>query len=175
MKNKTWTVRLAAAGIIVAALGGVAFAVGQQGSQSDPLVTLSYLNEKGLPAVLAQVDTKLTEREKQLEDKLSSVKDDYLAEVNRRLNGQDTDAESAYVTVTLTAGQTLTAQSGCELLLRTGAVTVTGALLDMTDGSTLASGGALTANHLYLATADATVLNASNAVTLMARGSYTVS
>ena len=44
----------------------------------------------------------------------------------------------------------------------------------MTSGGTLANGGALTANHLYLATIEGRGVSASTAVTLMVRGNYTI-
>ena len=43
MKKTHWPTRLAAGCLVTLTLVGVAFAAGQQGSQSDPLVTLSYL------------------------------------------------------------------------------------------------------------------------------------
>ena len=48
-------------------------------------------------------------------------------------------------------------------------------LADSTDGSTLASGGALQPNHLYLITADGRGLKATADATVMVRGSYTIS
>ena len=41
-------------------------ATGGAGTSSDPLVTLSYLNEKFLPQVLSDVDKKTASREKEL-------------------------------------------------------------------------------------------------------------
>ena len=46
MKKTHWPARLAAGCLVTLTLVGVAFAAGQQGSQSDPLVTLSYLTQK---------------------------------------------------------------------------------------------------------------------------------
>ena len=67
----------------------------------------------------------------------------------------------------------------CELLLRSGTATCVSdsspGLVDMTDGATLANGGALKANHLYLATIEGRGVRASTAVTIMVRGEYTVS
>ena len=81
--------------------------------------------------------------------------------------------------VELSAGQTLTGSAACELLLRSGTATCVSdsspGLVDMTDGATLANGGALKANHLYLATIEGRGVRASTAVTIMVRGEYTVS
>ncbi|MCD7947703.1 MAG: hypothetical protein LUG13_05325 [Oscillospiraceae bacterium] len=174
--------RVLIAGVIIAGLGGVVFAAGQQGTQSDPLVTLSYLNDKTTPDILAQVDTKLSNRESQLKTQLESVGSDLSKQVSDKVsenNAAGGTVMSAYSAVTLKAGQTLTADAGCELLLRTGsAVCVASAapgLVDMTGGATLASGGALVANHLYLATESGHGVKASDAVTLMVRGDYQVS
>ena len=47
-------------------------ATGGAGTSSDPLVTLSYLNEKFLPQILSEVDKKTTSREQTLSSKPSS-------------------------------------------------------------------------------------------------------
>ena len=62
MKPSKWTSRLACTILVVGTIAGVALAAGTQGSQSDPLVTLSYLNEVALPGLLKQVDQKLDAR-----------------------------------------------------------------------------------------------------------------
>lgn len=46
-------------------------ATGGAGTSSDPLVTLSYLNEKFLPQVLSDVDKKTASHEKELSQKLT--------------------------------------------------------------------------------------------------------
>ena len=53
MKKTHWPARLAAGCLVTLTLVGVAFAAGQQGSQSDPLVTLSYLTQKATPSILS--------------------------------------------------------------------------------------------------------------------------
>lgn len=186
MKKKAWPVRLISGGLVTLTLLGVAVAAGQQGSQSDPLVTLSYLNQQVTPAILAQVDSQLTARQSELEGKLAAVKDSYVKEVEAKLNGsggtssggQTASGSASYQVVTLSAGQTLTGGAACEFLLRTGTATCVSdsspGLVDMTDGTTLASGGALKANHLYLGTIEGRGVKASTAVTIMVRGSYTI-
>ncbi len=153
MKRRMWTSRLACAVLVVGVLGGVAFAAGTQGSQDDPLVTLSYLNEKAMPEIMKQVDAKLAEREKALTEKLQE------------------ESQSAFSTVELKAGKTLTLSSGSQILLRQGGLTTTAPLLDLTDGTTH-NGGELTANHLYLAAGDSQTLTASTAVTAMVQGGW---
>ena len=65
MKHKKWMPRLLAGGLVTGSLMGVALAAAQ-GTQSDPLVTLSYLNDKATPSILSQVDIKISQREAEL-------------------------------------------------------------------------------------------------------------
>lgn len=183
-----WLIRLAAAALVCVPLAGAALASGQQGTRSDPLVTLSYLEQKATPALLEQVDAKLTQREADLRSQLSDVVDRYIREVEDKLLGTGgtvtpspglSGTGAAYQVVTLAAGQTITGSAACEFLLRSGtAVCVADSapgLVDMTGGTTLPNGGALTANHLYLATIEGRGLRASTAVTLMVRGDCVIS
>ncbi len=180
MKQKNWPLRLLSGGLVTAALIGVAVAAGQQGSQSDPLITLSYLNQQAIPSILEQVDDQVAAREAQLKGQLESVSDGYLQEVEDKLNGTGTSsAGGVFQIVNLKAGQTVVGKAACEFLLRTGSgVCVSDSspgLIDTTTGSTLAGGSALTANHLYLGTIDGRGVKATTDVTIMVRGSYTIS
>lgn len=87
-------------------------------------------------------------------------------------------AAPSYQVVNLSAGQTITGGAACEFLLRSGTATCVSdtspGLVDMTAGTTLAGGGALTANHLYLATIEGRGVKASTAVTLLVRGTYSI-
>jgi hypothetical protein len=129
---------------------GVAVAAGTQGSQSDPLVTLSYLNEKVKPDILAQVDEKL-------EKKMAELKTQ---------NG-------AFLSVEVAAGKSLTLSAGTQFLVRGSGFTSTDALVDLTDGTTWKGGGELVQNHLYLATGDGQKVTSKSAATLLVQGSYT--
>ena len=179
MKKTHWPTRLAAGCLVTLTLVGVAFAAGQQGSQSDPLVTLSYLTQKATPSILSQVDGKLTAREAELKKQLSAVVEGYVKEVEDKLetSGGGSSVQpsggASYQVVNLSAGQTITGGAACEFLLRSGTDTSPG-LVDMTAGTTLAGGGALTANHLYLATIEGRGVKASTAVTLLVRGTYSI-
>lgn len=170
--------------LLTAALsvGALALLLGAAaGSQTDPLVTMSYLNDVNAPAILKQVESKLDSREQALVDKLDAVADAYVQEVEGLLgsSGGTGTASSVFSVVTVKAGQQLLGSTGCELLLRGGSAACVAAsapgLVDSTDGSTLASGGALQPNHLYLITADGRGLKATADATVMVRGSYTIS
>ena len=114
MKKTHWPARLAAGCLVTLTLVGVAFAAGQQGSQSDPLVTLSYLTQKATPSILSQVDSKLTAREAELKKQLSAVVEGYVKEVEDKLaaSGGGSSVQpsggASYQVVNLSAGQTIT-------------------------------------------------------------------
>lgn len=178
MKQQKWVPRLLAGGLVTLSLMGVALAA-NQGSQSDPLVSLSYLNDKATPAILTQVDTKVSQREASLKSQLDQVVAGYVKEVESKISGGGSGgSSSSYQVVSLSQGQKLVTGSTCEILLRSGSATCVSesspGLVDMTGGGTLAPGGSLVANHLYLATIEGRGVKATSAVTLMVRGSYSI-
>ena len=158
-KYKILTVVLAAA--LVLALGAVGvLASGVYGTQSDPLVTVSYLNDVFTPALRTE-----------LENQANAITEQFEGELSAQLSA----STGGYALVTLQPGQTLQAQPGCEVLLRAGTLTVSAAgLSDCTAGTAAAAGAALTTNHLYLAGSAVTLTAGAAAVTVMARGIYTV-
>ena len=56
MQRKKWSNRLACVGLVAAVIAGGAIAAGTQGSQSNPLVTLDYLNEVVVPQLMKDVE-----------------------------------------------------------------------------------------------------------------------
>ena len=156
--NRAWKIRLGALCLTGLCLGtGAALAAGDA---DDPLVTLSYLNETVLPKLLSQTDEKAKVRQTELANQLSQV-----------MAQGGGGASASYTVVTLNPGQRMDLDIGCEVLLRVGSATagaaVDPALVDVSAGGELYSGGALVRNHLYLATmSDHYVL---------ARGGYRVS
>ena len=154
--NRAWKIRLGALCLTGLCLGtGAALAAGDA---DDPLVTLSYLNETVLPKLLSQTDEKAKVRQTELANQLSQVM------------AQGGGGASASYTVVI----------GCEVLLRVGSATagaaVDPALVDVSAGGELYSGGALVRNHLYLATMSDHYLVAGNStVKVLARGGYRVS
>ena len=130
-------------------------ASGGAGSQADPLVTLSYLTETFTGQVMERVDERIVQRN---------------AALSAELGG-------AYAAVTLSAGQTLYGEAGCEVLLRSGAASCAAAsapgLVDATAGGTLSGGASLQKNHLYLMT-DSPAVTAASGAALLVRGGYTI-
>lgn len=172
---------LIAIGIVIA----VAFVSGTSilaattfGTTSDPLVTLSYLTAKFKPQLISEVNSSITAAESTLTATLDSKVSSFKADIDAKLSATDTEPVG-FSLVTLSKGQTVTCYIGTELLLRLGTATAAGsapALVDSTAGSTLTSGGALVANHMYLVTIQGNGLKAtSSSVKVLIRGAYTVS
>ena len=157
-------------------------ATGGAGTSSDPLVTLSYLNEKFLPQVLSDVDKKTASREKDLSSKLTEqVKNETKAFEQKygTSTGSSGSTASSFTVVTLSKGQTLSMGIGCEAMLRTGSgVCVASSdpgLVDETGGVAIAGGETLIKNHLYMATLEGHGVQAgANSTKLLVRGSYSV-
>ena len=158
-------------------------ASGGAGTSSDPLVTLSYLNEKFLPQVLSETDKKIAERDKTLSGKLTEQIKTDAAEFERKY-GTSTGTTGAgtalsFEVITLDKGKTLTCDIGCEVMLRVGSASCTASsnpgLVDETGGTTIANGGALQKNHLYMATITGSGVKAgANGTKLLIRGGYTL-
>ena len=158
-------------------------ATGGAGTSSDPLVTLSYLNEKFLPQILSEVDKKTASREQTLSSKLTEqVKSETQTfEQKYGASSGNTSGGTAmsFTVITLNQGQILYMGVGCEAMLRTGSgvcvAASTPGLIDETSGAALAGGLALQQNHLYMATVDSRGVQAgANSTKLLVRGNYSV-
>ena len=159
MKKDRWLLRAVVLLTLSAVLMTTVSLAAEAGSSGDPLVTLSYLNDTFFNTVMQRVDQKIAERTGQAVPSGSS--------------------SASFVVVTLNEGQTLTGGIGCEVMLRVGsAVCVSPSspgLIDETAGTTLAGGGALVQNHLYMMTIEGRGVRAGAGTTkVLARGSYTI-
>ena len=149
MKNKKWAVWLIAVLLVVLTATGY-FAIGAEyGSQDDPLVTLSYINDvlspntmKNIDSIFAQkqqeltaqIDQKMGNLDAQIDDKISQLQKQYVQTgigddviqaaanlVIDKLNGSLGPGEGAqWKVIKLVKGKVLTGKVGCELLLRFG-------------------------------------------------------
>lgn len=183
MKNR-WITR-AVVLLILAALLNVTFAVAAEvGSSNDPIVTLSYLRDVYTPELLKKVDATLesrnTELKKDFSREVQETKEDLMSEDSGSSSVVASSSNSAFGLVTLTNGQVLTGDIGCEAMLRVGTASCVSpsnpGLIDETSGGTLSSGGSLQKNHLYMMTIEGRGVKATAAtVKLLVRGTYTVS
>lgn len=168
MKKNRWVLRLVSLLAISCVLSTTVSLAAEAGSPGDPLVTLSYLNETFLGNILSAVDQKIAARNSQIVQQLGGS-----------VSTGGTSTASTFTVVTLSNGQTLTGQIGCEVMLRVGsAVCVSSSapgLIDETAASTLNNGGGLVQNHLYMMTIENRGVKATAATTkLLVRGSYTI-
>jgi len=176
MKQKIITGVLVLA--VIGIISGVTFlALAAPGTQEDPFITLSYLNNDFRQQILAEVSKAGQELTRSFEDRITRLEADL--KENQGSAAQTSGSADKFSVVSLSRGQSLTCSVGAELMLRIGVATATGsapALVDYTDGGTLSSGTALTANHMYLVTIEGNGLKASDdTVRVLVRGTYKVS
>ena len=159
MHKKRLVTVLAAVLILALGVGVGVYAASNYGTQSDPLVAKSYL------------DNVLTPR----------LRDEYDAQLNKEFSALDTKianiaatAKGNFSAVNLTSGQTLTTSAGCEIILRSGSASAFGSLTDVTEGATVSGSESLAANHLCITATDGSGVRASGDVTLLVMGNYSV-
>ena len=167
MRQNKWLVRVLVVLLLSGLLSMTVTVASGVGTDDDPLVTLSYLKETFMNDIMKKVDEKIADRNKQ---------------IGQQLGGQVSSGENVsdtFTVVTLSSGQVLTGDIGCEVLLRVGtAVCVSPSspgLIDQSSASVLNNNGALVQNPLYMMTIEGRGVKATAATTkLMVRGSYTI-
>ena len=157
---KHWIRRPALFLLAACLLAGVSvYAVGA-GSAEDPLLTLSYLEQRLKP---------------QLEQEYSELTRQAVEDVEQRMAAE---LNGAFIPEVLEAGDEFVCQPGTEFLLREGSLHLTGQVLDVTAGSIPEEGEALPLNHLYMVLEELTMSPAEpqegevQPVTLLLRGEY---
>lgn len=180
MKNRKFAIRMGVVALTALCLTvGVVLASGA-GTESDPLITLSYLDTTATPAILEQVEGKVDAYEQQLADALNAAIQDYARQMDEALAKQEDQQHNAsYAVVTLKKDQVLNMDIGCEVMLRIGtAVCVAPSnpgLINTTEGTTLNNEKALVTNHLYMATITGRAVRATaNTTKVLVRGGYTI-
>ncbi len=166
MKQNRWLLRASTLLAIALVLNVTVTAAAEVGSSGDPLVTLSYLNETYLDTILSKVDSKIATRNAELIAQLGG-------------SGAGGAAASTFTVVTLSKGQVLYGDIGCEVMLRVGTAACVSAsspgLIDETGGSAIDNGASLVKNHLYMMTIEDRGVKATAAtVKLLVRGSYQI-
>lgn len=151
--KRTW--KIAAVGVCAAVVLTVAFAAAA-GSEGDPLITLGYLKNIFTPQVQTMVDDAVAAGQEQNKTDLDAAIQQWDATVKDAVeNAASTivgEEPASFAAVTISEGKTITILPGCEVIVRSGAPVCSAALIDETNGTTLAAGKTLSANHLYLAT-----------------------
>lgn len=178
-KGRKWIVRLGAVALAALCLTvGVSMAAGE-GTQADPLITLSYLTKTVIPAILEQVDGKAESHQQELVDKLDQSVRDYSAKMEELVGEESTQHTAVYTVITLQKDQQLNMDIGCEVMLRIGTAKCVSSsspgLINTTAGSSLNNGEALVTNHLYMATIAGRGIKATtDTVKVLVRGGYTI-
>ncbi len=171
--DKRWVIRLGSLVLSASLLGTVA-ALATGGDQTDPLVTLSYLNQTAIPQIVKQVEESAAVKQRELTKTFTDQINLYLQQGGQTGSG----GSASYTLVSMSGGQVMSLGVGCEVLLRIGAVTVRAdsapALIDLSGGGTINTGASLTRNHLYMSSIPDRTLTASGDVKLLVRGSYSV-
>ena len=163
MKPKKKILALLLAAVILT--GGIS-ALAAAGTSDNPLVTLSYLTDTFKKSILAQTDSKLAAAQSTYEAKL---------EQKIQSSGNNGTAIGAYSVMRMTNGQTLTLNTNCEVMLRSGTVHYSGnALTDTTSGGVLVQGNTVQKNHLYFSADGTAILQATSSATVLIRGNYHV-
>jgi len=163
----------------IALISGVSMlAYASQGTQTDPLITLSYLTEKFMPQAMNEVKAAEQEMTQKFDSRVSEL-ESQLKDSQESAGSPAPGSADSFSVVTLSNGQTLTCSVGAEIMLRVGTATGVGtapALVNYTSGATLSSGTALTTNHMYLVTINGNGVRATaSTVRVLVRGNYTLS
>jgi hypothetical protein len=129
---------------------------------SDPLVSLSYLNNTVQPELEKEFSN-------QLDVKADELQKSFAAAVNNN-NG-------SYKSVKIEKDQKVTFGSDSEFVFVSGNATASKdrSICDVTDGKTLDKGDTLAANHLFIALADGASIKSTSETVFMVRGVCTVS
>ena len=91
------------------------------GSQGDPLVTLSYLNDTFLGQILETVDQKLAQHSQEMTAQFSLEIQEREQALLGQATGGSAGSAASFTAVELADGQTLHGSAGCQVLLRSGA------------------------------------------------------
>ena len=170
-KNKRIILSLAVA---VSSLGVVAFAA-NPGSGEDPLISLSYFEDKieklkdsVFKELSTSFSTKFDELEKDVDETLKEISENGIS------------SPSSFELITLGAGQKLICEEGTEIIVRSGKSQIvtskesTGGISDITAGKDLPNGETIINNHLLIVPkTDGRGIKATVTGAVMIKGKYT--
>ena len=142
--------------LCAALLLGTARAAG--GEAGDPLISLDYLQKTFAPAAETAAKEKLEASGKAAYDAAEAAWRAAAAAAEASAGSEHT---AAWAEACLKQGDILSVLTGSQVILLSGEATAqfaSGALVDATDGTELASGDAIKARHRYLAAEDTTAL-----------------
>jgi hypothetical protein len=190
--------------VLIGLTGGLIYVVASAGSASDPLVSLSYIEEIFKPAIMAVVDERVAAIEADYTGGLQPLMDQYLVAIEEKLSVLNIDTTDLLQSPSFMAMveeavreklrmTSVTPASGSEVFalvsLNAGQKIVAqpGCEIVLRSGSATAAGTlinvsrggtaagtALAANTMYLTGASGSGMTATAACTVMVRGVYSV-
>lgn len=156
--------------MILCALACILYAAAVGGTESDPLISMSYLNGTFTSAVDSRVETKL------------DLSDEMLRAMAEDELNASSDSNDGWTETRLKEADTITCGTGVSFLLLAGEATVqcgTGTVIDVTVGDEVTSGSHLSVRHRYLSAEDTnavfTVISNTAVVETMGGGEFTYS
>ncbi len=134
--------------------------IAEPGTDSDPLISKSYIDEVLMPKIQQYVDDKI-------------------AEMGDNQGGGTEAGALVFEVVEADAGDKIICSAGAELILRMGKATIIatekGGLADTTIGYDLADGTAMPANHMLIVpVADGRGIKADTDIIVMIKGEYII-
>lgn len=155
IRKRIWIPVVIVVALLLVAAG--AYAASTYGTESDPLIAKSYLDTAVMPELQAEMQSQLDSAKSQMQGGNSGE----------------------FSVITLSSGQKVVCDVGCEILLRIGTASAVGAdypvLVDTTSADSLSDGSQLAKNHLYICTIQGNGFKATAAtVKVLISGSYTI-
>jgi len=190
LKNKRIHVICIAAALIIISIVVISAADGgAPGSELDPLVTQSFVEQKidqikyYTDSVLSSINgdnKKVKEEIVALNVQLQQQKDELLKLRTDMIKiGQSSSGVAKFVVVELSKGQIIISGDGSEIIPRSGKMTAiygkNGGLSDITSAKDLKAGESIVLNHMLISSRDdGRGLKASTTVFLLIKGSYII-
>ena len=197
MNNKKWTIWLTCALVAVLMVAGLGVIAAEYGSQSDPLVTLSYIEQVLLPQAKKDVDQQVEDSMEDFEGLLNAKNKDVQKYIDKKLRsfasgdvdealveeiaalileeGETSSVSNApWAVITVPAGATVVCEPGVQAVLRSGQASSTALLVDLSNGEDLTAGKALALNHMYVTDASGEGFFTAQGCTVLISGGYTV-
>jgi len=145
------------------------------GSSSDPLISLSYFEDK----IESLKTTLLDELTTSFSEKFNELKKD-VDKTLKEVAENGVSSSSEFKLITLGEGETIICESGTEIIVRSGKSTVitsensSGGISDITAGKDLINGEEITNNHLLIIPkTDGRGIKAKITGAVMIKGKYT--
>ncbi|MDL2300244.1 hypothetical protein LJC01_01205 [Clostridiaceae bacterium OttesenSCG-928-D20] len=148
--------------VVISILVIGAYAAGILGTQNDPLVTLSYLNQKHGPKLMDDLSGEMDAKAKALEKEFDKA----LAEAGI--------ADNDFKEITLTSGDLMTLSAGSQVIVRSGNNYLMSDFMNSTSGKLESKEALVLANNLYIAPKDGSSIYSEGEGKIIVRGSFEV-